>query len=450
MQNISIKNFGPIKEIKVNINDYTIFIGPQASGKSTVSKSIYFFKSLKDDLIKLLYDVIENNESLADPTTTYKKKIRAKFVSFWGTTKHLEKFTMEFNYSKEKKVGLILSDDGYVNATFSRNFQKELGNIFLFTAEYLKNKSNNNIAYLSSNDILGLDSGKRAFYKSIEERINQLFEDNRQAYYIPAGRSVLSTLSDPLQKMILGRISSNQLIGERQELDPYLLDYPLKAFIERISNLKAIFNKGLDEIVEDRKKFTTTKIDFENLKVAQEIIEKILKGKYRFDKDSERIYLQDSDKFIKLSFASSGQQESIWILLQIFAIILNNTKVFIVIEEPEAHLYPIAQKDITNLITLLSNISGNQVIITTHSPYILSSVNNLMFANQMGTKNSSVASKIINKKLWLASEKVAAYYVESGEIRDIIDYDINLIKSEEIDSASELNNIEFNSLMDIN
>ncbi len=47
MHKIQIKNFGPIKDFKADIKDCFVFIGPQGSGKSTISKAIYFFKSLK-------------------------------------------------------------------------------------------------------------------------------------------------------------------------------------------------------------------------------------------------------------------------------------------------------------------------------------------------------------------------------------------------------------------
>ena len=49
-------------------------------------------------------------------------------------------------------------------------------------------------------------------------------------------------------------------------------------------------------------------------------------------------------KWVKLKFASSGQQEILWRLLVIFIRILENKSSFIVVEEPEAHLFPSAQK----------------------------------------------------------------------------------------------------------
>ena len=46
MQKIIIKNFGPVKDAEIEIKKVLVLIGEQASGKSTIAKLIYFFKSL--------------------------------------------------------------------------------------------------------------------------------------------------------------------------------------------------------------------------------------------------------------------------------------------------------------------------------------------------------------------------------------------------------------------
>ena len=50
MTHLRIANFNTIDSIDLPLKDLLIFIGAQASGKSTISKAIYFFKSLRDDL----------------------------------------------------------------------------------------------------------------------------------------------------------------------------------------------------------------------------------------------------------------------------------------------------------------------------------------------------------------------------------------------------------------
>ena len=98
-----------------------------------------------------------------------------------------------------------------------------------------------------------------------------------------------------------------------------------------------------------------------------------MKADYVNDSDGEKIYF-DEHHWVKLMYGSSGQQEALWILMLTLIIILENRRAFVVIEEPEAHLFPIAQKDMISLIALMVNATDSQVIITTHSPYILTSL----------------------------------------------------------------------------
>ena len=43
MQRLEITNFGPIDSCKIDIRDFMVFTGEQASGKSTIAKSVFFF-----------------------------------------------------------------------------------------------------------------------------------------------------------------------------------------------------------------------------------------------------------------------------------------------------------------------------------------------------------------------------------------------------------------------
>ena len=47
MERIVINKIGPIKYCDLQINDIMVFTGPQAAGKSTIAKSIFFFKNIK-------------------------------------------------------------------------------------------------------------------------------------------------------------------------------------------------------------------------------------------------------------------------------------------------------------------------------------------------------------------------------------------------------------------
>ena len=49
MQKIIIDRFKQISHAEIELRDFLFLIGEQASGKSTIAKLIYFFKSLKQE-----------------------------------------------------------------------------------------------------------------------------------------------------------------------------------------------------------------------------------------------------------------------------------------------------------------------------------------------------------------------------------------------------------------
>lgn len=428
MEKIKIINFGPIKNVEIKIKDFLIFIGPQASGKSTISKSIYFFKSLRNDVLKYFIEAIDQN-NFEKPLGNIGKRIRAKFLNFWGSNSPSDNFFIEYKFGNGKSVTISLHGK-YINPTFNQNFITEFNKIQTEIRKSLSSAFKRNNKFLSASELLSIEQEKKNAIRKIEQLVNNLFENDKDLLFIPAGRSLLTTLSEQLQY-----------------IHPHKLDYLMQAFIDRINATKPLFFKSLNELIEDKEQLTNETIKYGYVKAARKIIENILKAKYVNDSEGEKLFVSDS-KYVKVNFASSGQQESIWILNMIFINLLNNNKIFIIFEEPEAHLYPEAQKEIIDLIALLFNTIDSQIIITTHSPYILASLNNLLYANALQKKNKPIED-IINPKTIFGTDKLGAYSVNKGELKNIIDNETNLIKSDAIDSASSNLNNTFQKLFDI-
>ena len=55
MAKIIIHKLGPVDFCESDIKDFMVFTGPQASGKSTISKSIFFFKNIKNLLLNQIH-----------------------------------------------------------------------------------------------------------------------------------------------------------------------------------------------------------------------------------------------------------------------------------------------------------------------------------------------------------------------------------------------------------
>ena len=57
MNKIEIRNFGPVKMAEIDLNKHNqVFIGPQASGKSTICKVVYFCQKIRDYTVEFLID----------------------------------------------------------------------------------------------------------------------------------------------------------------------------------------------------------------------------------------------------------------------------------------------------------------------------------------------------------------------------------------------------------
>jgi AAA15 family ATPase/GTPase len=425
MQKLIIKNFGPVKDVELDVNDFMVFIGPQASGKSTIAKAVYFFKSIRDDLIEVIDETIKTNDSTSNQLILFYKKITKKYLRYWGLTQHLRDFQLDYEYKSGYSLHISrkLVDQQYMaDPVPSARMKEAIQSIFRDTKTFIAQNSSKHIQQSL------LDVYKKEFLQNIITRINTLFAASSELIFIPAGRSLIATLSN-----------------QTQLLDTNQLDYLTQIFILRIGEIRREFS-GLPQSVMRR---TTSSLNREQ-QSAIDLIDKILKGRYRYfvDRNEERIYY-DNSNFIPLNFASSGQQESLWILLLIYNKLLRVQQQFVVIEEPEAHLFPEAQNDIIQLIALLANRSENQTIITTHSPYILASINNLLYAHNIGQRHRNDVSRVVNNQLWLDYSKMGAYFVENGTIRNILEDDLKMIKNEEIDTASSIINAEYDKISEI-
>lgn len=125
-----------------------------------------------------------------------------------------------------------------------------------------------------------------------------------------------------------------------------------------------------------------------------------------------------------------------------------------IIEEPEAHLFPAAQKKIVELLGLVFNNARSplQLIITTHSPYVLTSLNNLIQASiisKNSAKSKELVNKIIPKEIIIENSFLNAYAFKEGKAESIIDNETGLIYSEYLDLVSEEIAVQFDQLLDV-
>ncbi len=119
------------------------------------------------------------------------------------------------------------------------------------------------------------------------------------------------------------------------------------------------------------------------------------------------------------------------------------------IEEPEQNLFPESQKDLLlNIIKHLvkSNKKGycnSSVVLTTHSPYILSVLNVLMaeaklYNYHLDGHYSSEIEDFVNYDCFMSPENYSAYYInDNGTFENLIDMELPMISGLELDGVSD-------------
>jgi hypothetical protein len=131
----------------------------------------------------------------------------------------------------------------------------------------------------------------------------------------------------------------------------------------------------------------------------------------------------------------------------------DKTSDLLYIEEPEAHLFPSAQGALTAHLAAVSNFTApaGHMLITTHSPYVLATLNTLIKAQLVATLNERAikrVEKVVPKEEWLAPGRVAAYALQSGKLASIKD-DSGLIDGEYLDKISTEISGDFMELLGI-
>lgn len=447
MEKIVVENFWAIKKAEVEIKKFLILIGEQASGKSTLAKLIYFFKSLQEDLLISIFNNKATDHLYSSSGLYF--SIKDKFYNFFGSTIHLPDFLIKYYYNVEKNKFIEFKIDKNtknLHIYFSPNFQlDDFENKIITLRKKLQTYST---TPKNIHEQLVQEQNKVKVAQELSNILQEMFESQQTDFlYTIAGRNATVGYSDLFEKYFFAHIQQrltengkSAFKSKQNATDETLM---LK-FMERVSKLKDIFKKFGDFEILMNSNISRSQAVFYSL--FKENVAKILKGKYVIDSFGEKIVFNEKkDAYVYLSNASSGQQESIRILQDLCLLVLENTKFLRVFEEPEAHLFPMAQKHMIELLALVGNQNiHNQIIITTHSPYVLSIFNNLLFAKRATDKNAQITNEVkevIPTNYWVEAELMSVYALGNDEngnyCTSILNNKTGLISQNYLDDISE-------------
>ena len=377
---LEIHDFLSIKYIKWEFEKFNIITGDMAAGKSLCIKLIQFFEDIIVNLLIAPYD--DFLAFLNDSKNFYNFLIEGKFKSI---------FTLIASENKKLPLFRIIYTFSYKEETFSVTVTGTNGTDIVIESAFLENllsewKESVQAKDLDSHGTItpdGFKETKLTLYNDLLKKFGGYFP--MATTFVPASRAALA-------------FSSNHT-------DPHLM--------------------GFNQLVDVLPRYQSRN---------QEIINIILKAKMIFE--GRALYLESDDgRKTPIAKASSGQQEIVYVLMMLdrlgnfYYTYGKHHSVFI--EEPSAHLFPLEQKQTIELIVKIFNIlkgNGNPVrfFITTHSPYVLNSLNNSLTKSALLDKYKDQEDRI-NKAIdipYLKADEISAYCINiDGTAENMLDMD---------------------------
>jgi AAA15 family ATPase/GTPase len=425
METININQFASLKEASIETGAITLIIGRQATGKSVSAKLIFFFREIGFQLLA----AATAGKSVEEFKTDCKAKFRRYFPPDSWPPKNFsiiyknndQKICVEYNHANGK------SPVGSITLTLSAFYEESL---VKFSKRWGELSSG-----VPEGDLQKREEASQRFRTELFGALdNALGQWSRfQQIFIPAGRAFFSLLE----------ASVFRTLESGQDLDPFLVSFG--AFLEE--------SKG---VLFERRLLSRSRDRTEGMKSFQKMLSTVMNADFKRVRRHDYLHYPDARR-VRLAQASSGQQEALPLLLILgrFISLSHVSGRSVYIEEPEAHLFPATQRTIVEFIASTYRERHNQMclVITTHSPYILTAMNNLLQAGKkyQSSQNLEATNKlqsIVSSSIVLNPGEVKAYSLENGSAKSIICPDTNLIDAKIIDDVSADIAVQFDKLLE--
>ena len=362
MSNITIRNFGAIKEHRapIEIKKVTFFIGNQGSGKSTVAKLIATFMWIEKALFKESYNPqwFEKNNTFKDLFLSYHRLENYlkenTYIQYIGSAFSITYTKGQLSFEK-KEMSYALPQLMYVPS--ERNF-----------ISYMKSMRELKVASAALNDFLAAYTYAKEKVTEMPLPINKsylLYDKNRDTLYVKGDdyRVQLSEASSGFQSLVPLFLVSDYLVN-------------------------SVKNKTEPMSIEERK---------------------------RFEKQIKEIYANPH-------FTEEQRRSAANALSERF----NKTSFVNIVEEPEQNLFPPSQRDMLySLLKINNEIPANKLIITTHSPYLVNYVSVSVEAGKLKQGVIAEKGGQLSKIVPINADDLAIYQLkeEDGTIELLDSYE---------------------------
>ena len=428
---IKISNFGPVREFSIDLKtDFHLLVGRNNIGKSYAITAIYlivknfssfsshslfgfehlFIDGLNEhnEVSNSLNEVINTGRKLKprqeisidkyvldDLANAFGKAFLQKLNnSFSNTFTSLDNLTNR--YSNEaptisiKQNGfsfdLIISNSKFTIANL-KNSKKFVLKSIKQNREPINSQDKCTVYYCKDKDSeFERSYSINVIFKNLMSFISDFTNEISSVHYLPASRSGLYQALSAFGQIIAELSKNRSFLSKKIELPG--ISEPVSDYFIRLSDIRV-----------QKRNFENKDIN----KIAQEIEDRILKGKVEFNSQTKQLMFYPNETNLKLELSSTSSMVSeLAPIVSYLRYVLTagvrqrnrggaNPSHLIMIEEPEAHLHPEVQIMLTEIFAKLVN-ANVKLIITSHSNYIFNKVNNLIMAKGLDPErvNSAV------------------------------------------------------------
>ena len=461
---LTVTNFGPIAEAKVELRPLTVFVGPSNTGKSYMAALIYA-------LHRLFGGNPQDSDRLASPKAVHRDRLAASLkgydlstndisqISMWlresifhtETSKNPSDVLLELQDSVSEMVRSLLRDGGQL----IQDLDEELSRCFGVESRLLVHHPmrGNTSCSVGREEILGRQGADRFKYRfaiseagvdleacipdTIPLPIGKEFggvldpwrwllaefqsEEERRKDAAVTALTVIATdcvfaMVDPLSRRAF-YLPANRagVMHAHQVVVRALIAGASRTAIRPTTSMPAL-SGVLGDFLEQLVALTSlTQQEDGNLdEVAQQLEHSLLQGAVRVEKteiDYPSFVYQPNgwDRELPLMNVSSMVSELVPVVLYFRHVVQPGD--LLIIEEPEAHLHPEMQAVFTRQLVAAVQ-SGVRILITTHSEWILEELANLVRLSEL-PKERRVG--IENADIALSPDQLGAWFFEPNE-----------------------------------
>ena len=345
---IKIRNIGPIKDVEITLNKVNVFMGPQSCGKSTIAKIVsfcsWFEKNavLKGSLENEFYPNLVQFHNFED--NYFNEASYIEYQTEWSQIIYQDgNVTMKTQLGvgkptfRNKKIEYIPAERNFVSVPGFGNYNETRDNIKAFLDDWFLYKQENTDQAQFNMPLTALHGSY--YYTKDNNRDNILLEDG---------------------KTISLRHSSSGLMS--------------------VTPLLVVFNHVVEKLYMKPRGLSPFEIVHINTMIDKIQIEEPLKEQLRT--------LVSSINSLSPNISAEKRNELQGQLVSVLNISTDYAFSEVIIEEPELNLFPETQAQL--LCYLLQKINNpayqHQLILTTHSPYVLYALNNCILASEVKDK----------------------------------------------------------------